>query len=318
MFARRGGRRLLAGLATAVLVCGVPPGTAAQELPRSALSVHAGGRWHEWWRSDRAPERWDRAAPRVTGAVQWQHAQPGIEWGELRLAGRGEAWRLRIILVRIDPSYVRLQLVESTRSGGTLGAWSVAAVPAEAVLGVNAGQFTGGQPWGWVVQDGREMQPPGHGPLSMAMMADRTGAIRLVPADSIELVRGMGGVQYAFQSYPVLLWNDGIVPTELRAAGRGVDVAHRDSRVAVGELRDGRMLLAITRFEGLGGVLSELPFGPTTPEMAALMGALGTRQAVMLDGGISGQLLLRLTDGRTRTWRGLRRVPLAMLLWPRA
>ena len=40
-----------------------------------------------------------------------------------------------------------------------------------------------------------------------------------------------------------------------------------------------------------------MPFGLTSPEMAAVMGALGCRQALLLDGGISGQLRLRDGDG---------------------
>jgi exopolysaccharide biosynthesis protein len=43
----------------------------------------------------------------------------------------------------------------------------------------------------------------------------------------------------------------------------------------------------------MGDVAGGVPLGPTTPEMAAIMGALGACDAVMLDGGISSQLLLR-------------------------
>jgi hypothetical protein len=312
-------RRLVVGTSGALLLAAALPAppALAQELPRSRLAVHTGTGWRTWWRSDRAPERWRAPLPAVARAVAWRPAQPGVEWGELRLAGRGEAWRLRVVLVRVDPARVRLELVDSTRAGGTLGGWSLDAAPDAALVALNAGQFSGGIPWGWVVRDGREVKPPGQGPLSMAIVKEASGAVRLVPADRIEAVRESGTVVQAFQSYPALLVGDGRVPEPLRAWGRGVDVGHRDSRVAVGELRDGRLLIAVTRFEGLRGVLSELPFGPTTPEMAALMGALGARQAVMLDGGISGQLLLRSADGETRTWRGMRRVPLGLLLWPR-
>jgi len=96
-----------------------------------------------------------------------------------------------------------------------------------------------------------------------------------------------------------------------------VDLDHRDARLALGLDRGGRLLIAITRFEGLGGALSSLPFGLTTPEMAALMGALGCRRAMLLDGGISSQLRLRLPDGETRVWRGIRRVPLGLVVLPR-
>jgi hypothetical protein len=47
------------------------------------------------------------------------------------------------------------------------------------------------------------------------------------------------------------------------------------------------------------------------------MGALGCARAVALDGGISGQLLMRERGGSTRTWPGLRAVPLGLAVLPR-
>jgi hypothetical protein len=73
----------------------------------------------------------------------------------------------------------------------------------------------------------------------------------------------------------------------------------------------------MTRFEGLGGALDNLPFGLTTPEMAALMGALGCRQAVLLDGGISSQLMVQDREGERQVWRGMRYVPLGLVAVPR-
>jgi hypothetical protein len=304
-------------VAAVLMLCAAATSLPAQELPRSALAVHQGGGWRTWWRSADAPGAWRAASPTLAGAVEWRSARPGLEWSEVRLSGRGEAWRVRVVLLRLDPKRFELRLREATRAGGTLGAWTTDSVPAEAALAFNAGQFSGGQPWGWVVRGGRETQAPGYGPLSMALVVDSAGGARLVEADSIEPVRRRGGIVEAFQSYPMLLRGDGEVPPQLHAHGRGVDVGHRDSRLALGELRDGRLLIALTRFEGLGGVLSELPFGLTTPEMAALMGALGCRSAMLLDGGLSGQLLLRDAAGRTERWNGLRRVPLGLEIFAR-
>lgn len=294
-----------------------PSASLPAALPASALAVRtAGGRWMEWWRAGSAPTRWAGPLPVVAGAVRWRSVSPGVEWGELRISGSGEAWRLRLVLVRLDPRRLSFTLAERTRDEGTLGAWSVDSAPSSAIVALNAGQFSGGQPWGWVTYDGRERQPPGHGPLSSALVVDRAGVARLIPMDSIAAARAGDDVVLAVQSYPTILWGDGEVPPQLRAPDRGVDVEHRDSRLAVGLQADGRLLVALTRFEGLGGVLTELPFGPTVPEMAAIMGALGARRAVLLDGGLSGQLLVR--DGpRTQRWRGLRRVPLALVVTPR-
>lgn len=290
----------------------------AQELPSSALAVRQGRAWRTWWHAETAPERWAAALPTVASAARWRRAAPGVEWAELRLSGSGEAWRLRVVLVRLEPRALRLRLVRATRDEGTRGAWALESSAAEALVALNAGQFEGSRPWGWVVRRGQEEQAPGFGPLSMALVVDAAGAARLVPADRIAAVRAAGGVVEAFQSYPALLDGDGVVPPPLRAPGRGVDVGHRDARLAIGQLRDGRLLLALTRFEGLGGALAVLPFGPTGPEMAALMGALGCARAVLLDGGISGQLRLRSARGELHDWPGLRRVPLALEVLPAA
>ena len=73
----------------------------------------------------------------------------------------------------------------------------------------------------------------------------------------------------------------------------------------------------MTRFDALGGALDRVPFGLTTPEMAAVMGAAGAIDAVMLDGGISAQLLVRDAAGVAHTWLGTRKVPLGLIAYPR-
>jgi len=292
-----------------------PPSAAA--LPSSALSVWTGRAWREWWRSDAAPGRWAAPHAAVSRAVRWQRAADGVEWGELRLAGVGEARRLRAVAVRIDPRRVRLRLDTAFAAGGERAAWSVDGAPRDAIVAVNVGQFIRTLPWGWVVLDGREFLAPGRGPLSTAVVVDSTGGVRWVAGDALADPGVRRGVAAAFQSYPTLLAGDGQVPAPLRAPGRGIDVEHRDARLGIGTLADGRLLIVLTRFDAAGEALGALPFGPTIPEFAALMGALGARTAVALDGGISGQLLVRDGAGETRAWRGMRRVPVGLVVLPR-
>ncbi|HEX6106504.1 MAG TPA: phosphodiester glycosidase family protein [Gemmatimonadales bacterium] len=289
---------------------------AALAADPTALAVRLAGGWEEWWRAEHAPWRWTAPLPVVADAVSWRPVSEGVDWGELTLSGSGEAWRVRVVLVRLDPARVHLTTREATRPDGRPAPWSIDSAPPQALVALNAGQFTSQGPWGWVVRGGVELRPPGTGPLAPALVVDTSGTVRLVPADSIALVRARGTVREAFQSYPTLLQGDGEVPPALREPGGGVDREHRDARLALGTTRDGRLLVALTRFEGLGGVLSNLPFGLSTPEMAALMGALGCRQAMLLDGGISSQLQLRADDGTVHRWRGIRRVPLALLALP--
>jgi hypothetical protein len=113
-----------------------------------------------------------------------------------------------------------------------------------------------------------------------------------------------------------VLLRDHDVPYALQDDARGLDVGHRDARLAMGRTSDGELLVAITRFDGLGAALGAVPFGLTVPEMAAVMGALGAQHAVLLDGGISAQLLAG--RGRARTLlSGWRDVPLGLIARPR-
>jgi exopolysaccharide biosynthesis protein len=292
----------------------------AAHLPASTLAIRAAGRWHPWWRSSAAPTQWTGPHPGVAGAVRWRRAANGAEWGELRLAGNGEAWRTKVVVVRLDPTQVRLALDTAFTAGGERPAWTIERARPDAVVAINAGQFPRTLPWGWVMLDGREMLAPGRGPLSTAVAIDSAGAVHWISGDSLAepaaAARARRGIVTAFQSYPMLLAG-GTVPPALRARGLGVDLAHRDARLALGTLADGRIVVALTRFDGAGDALDFLPFGLTVPEMAALMGALGARDAVMLDGGISSQMLIRPARGAPLTWRGLRTVPLALIATPR-
>jgi len=191
---------------------------------------------------------------------------------------------------------------------------------------VNAGQFTDAGPWGWLVHDGRELQAPAVGPLSSALAVGRDGTVAVVDAAELPAARTLalrGEIAEAVQSYPALLAGDGDVPAPLQAPGRGVDLEHRDARLAVGSLRDGRVLVVLTRFDGpgtraLSGALARVPLGLTVPEMAAVAGALGCARAVLLDGGLSAQLLVRDARGGAQRWPGLRHVPLGLVATPRA
>jgi hypothetical protein len=300
-----------AALASGLRAPAAPAGRARYDLPRSALRVQVGGEWRPWWSSERAPARWTSAP--LADVVEWRPASaPGLEWGTLRIAGSGEAWRLRVILVRLDPSRFRFRLPQRA-VGARRGAWTVDSASADAALALNTGQFARATPWGWLVRGGRELQPPGRGPLAAAFVVDTAGRVAIVPAESLAVARARGTAREAFQSYPAALLGEGEVPAALRAAGGGIDVAHRDARLALGELRDGRLLVALTRFDAAGEALQALPFGLTVPETAALMGALGARRALLLDGGISAQLVLRggAGDG-PQLWHGLRAVPMGL------
>jgi hypothetical protein len=287
------------------------PAAAAATHGSASLSVWSSGSWRTWWRADQAPARWSAPDSTVAGALVWNRIGAGVERATVRLACPAPAWRAKLVVVRLDPSLLDLSLqLDTTRDQRP--AWSIDRAPGDAILAVNAGQFVGGMPWGWLVREGKQLLERGHGPLASALSFHASGRTRWVHGDTL---LSPDGASIAFQSFPTLLAGDGVVPAPLRTPGRGVSHTHRDARLAIGETRDHRLLVVLTRFDALGDISGALPLGPTTPEMAAIMGALGARDAMMLDGGISAQMLLREAGRKAPLrWTGMRKVPMALIV----
>jgi hypothetical protein len=244
--------------------------------------------------------------------VHWLTRGGPLEWGELQLSGAGEAWRLKAIVVQLDPARFRFRLATALSNHGTIPEWTVDSAGDGARLAFNAGQFAGAAPWGWVVHRSREVRPRGRGPLAQTVFFDSLGGISFLDDSATVAAEAGGPISEAFQTYPSLLVGDGAIPAAFGELHPLLDVGHRDSRLAIGLTRDGKLLVLLTRFDGLGGQLDGVPFGLTVAETAALMGALGCRSAAALDGGISGQLLIRTGD-TTAIWRGWRKVPLGLI-----
>jgi exopolysaccharide biosynthesis protein len=255
------------------------------------------------------------AAALVTLGVLWHPVRAGVWQHESPMAAKGPLSVVNAIAIRINPAAHRFTLEMKTQDDGMRGAWTVDAMPDDGIVALNAGQFFAGFPWGWIVRDGVESQSPGTGSVTMAFVVSDGGSVSLLTPDEIPSMRGRATL--AFQSYPALLV-DGKLPPELLAPGRGVDLEHRDSRLAICTLGDGEMVVALTRFTGLGDAGSTLPWGPTVPEMAAHMRSLGCRRAMLLDGGISSQLAVRNERGKLLRWTNWRAVPLGLVVTPRA
>ncbi|MGE5177947.1 MAG: phosphodiester glycosidase family protein [Bacteroidota bacterium] len=303
--------RLVAVLAAVALGSNLPAPVPSVAGGAASLAVSRNGEWRVFWRADEAPARWAGPDPSLAAALHWRKLAEGAEWTSVRLACEAPVWRARLIVARLDPRRVSLSLEMDLSRADARPAWSIDRAPHDAILAVNAGQFVSTMPWGWVAIDGAQRLRPGYGPLSSAVAIDRAGRVRWFHGDSL---LDATGVAAGFQSYPTLLGGDGRVPAALRLPGRGVDLRHHDSRLALGETRDGRLLVVMTRFDAMGEGAGGFPLGPTTPEMAAILGALGASDAVMLDGGISAQLLLRdPSRPKPLRWPGVRKVPLALI-----
>jgi hypothetical protein len=195
------------------------------------------------------------------------------------------------------------------------GRWTIDSAPSAAALAMNAGQFRETGPWGWLVMRGYEERNPGRAPLAIGIGIDTAGRMRWVPPRRENAARGDRSIWFAFQSYPLLLF-DHRVPAAARDPDLS-DMRHRDARLVMAELDDGSLLFVLTRYGALGTVGERIPIGLTTPESIVLAMALGARHAVMLDGGTSAQVIVRDSTGQATRWPGLRKVPLGLVAMPR-
>lgn len=248
-------------------------------------------------------------------ALRWRPLQAGLSWTDFQV--HAGSWKLpiRVIVARVRPDAFDLRLVLATTSNRMTGSWNVDSVPPAGAIGFNAGQFKETGPWGWLVMHARELRDPGYGPLSAGIAIDSTGAVRWIDHTQLAKARNDRRIVFAFQSYPVLLKNGRAPP--LLFSSDDVDRKHRDARLILGELPDGSLIIALTRYDALGGAAERVPIGLTVPESVVMMQSLGTRNAVMLDGGISAQLVLRDSTGTAQVWKGLRNVPLGFIAIPR-
>lgn len=280
------------------------------QAQRITLSAQVGDREFPL-AADRLPRAFSGPGA-LTNALPWHSAQPGIEWAEFEARAGALNFPLRIIVVRLQPRALNLRLELRTRANRMTGAWTVDSVADDIAFAVNAGQFKETGPWGWLVMQSYEQRAPGYGPLSAGIALDTTGAVRWLLPAQLPQARRDRAIRFAFQSYPLLLF-DNQVPA-LLGTSRDLDRDHRDARLIFGEQSDGRLLLVLTRYDALHGLVQRVPVGLTVPESVLLAAALGARHAVMLDGGISAQMLLRDGTGELHKWSGLRAVPLALLV----
>ena len=257
----------------------------------------------------------EHALTHLSEKLRWHAARPGLALAETELRAGPWRWPVRAIVARLEPDSFDLELVWATRTNGMTGTWNVDSAALDVAFAINAGQFKETGPWGWVVMSSRERRDPGFGPLSAGIALDDTRRVRWIAPDALEAAREDRTIRFAFQSYPLLLLN-GAVPGLLFSSS-DVDRNHRDARLILGEMPDGALVIVLTRYDGLGGSAARVPIGLTVPESVAFMTALGARHAVMLDGGISAQMLVRRSDGVAYKWNGLRNVPLALVARPR-
>ena len=251
---------------------------------------------------------------RLAQHIHWRPLRAGLSMAEIELSAGALNIPVRAILVKLDPARFTFALQHATKANRVSGAWAIDSADARVAFAVNAGQFKEAGPWGWLRIAGADQGLPGAGALAYAVAFDSAGRVRWLAPRDIAASRRDRTIVHGFQSYPQLLHN-GEIPSRARDR-KLVDQTHRDARLIMAATDDGQLLFALTRFDALGRRTERVPIGLTLPESIALSSALGARHAIMLDGGVSAQMLVRDSVAQPTAWRGLRMVPVGLVAFP--
>ena len=269
--------------------------------PQPRLDLRVDGAWRAWrvWQPDARAAR-DSLLARV---IVWRDSAPGLRVGDFDVRVTGGLIRNDIAVVEIAPARFRFSLAATApgarRTVGELIGDSTA------VFVSNTGLFRpDGSPQGLVLVDG----VPGS---ALAGWLDVVVAIedgRLRPT-TIDGGRALTAGASAFQVLPWLVRDGRIVFGT--SSGVRLSRTHRDRRLTLCFGDDGLVRFALSNFSFLARGAARVPIGLTIPEQAMVAAALGCRDAIALDGGISAQVAVRA--GAVHRWPGFRRVPLLLV-----
>lgn len=269
--------------------------------PPAALDLRVDGAWRAWrtFREDAPAER-DAV---LAGAIAWRDSATGVRVGDFEVRVTKGLLVNSVALVELDPARFTFSLVPTPPDGRRTATEIVR--DSSVVLVTNTGLFRpNGTPQGIVVVDGRRRSALA-GWLDAVVVLEN-GRPRVT---TIAGARSLPDRASAFQTLPWLV-RDGQVVLGTRSGVR-LSRTHRDRRITLCLGFDGVVRIALSNFEFMGQDAGRVPIGLTIPEQALVAAALGCRDAVALDGGISAQLAVRAS--RLHTMPGWRRVPVFLV-----
>lgn len=271
-------------------------------VPVASLDVRVDGEWRAWqmFVVD-APAKRD---PTLARAIAWRDSAAGVRVGDFEVRVSGKMLRNSIAVVELDPSRFVFSLVPTPPDGRRTADEIIR--DSSVVLVTNTGLFRpDGTPQGLVLVDG----------VRRSALAGWLDAVVVFEggAPGVTTIQGARSLPVGTSAFQTLPWlvRDGRV---VLGTGSGVRLSrtHRDRRITLCLGSDGLVRLALSNFEFMGQDAGRVPIGLTIPEQALVASALGCRDAVALDGGISAQLAVRVS--RVHRMPGWRRVPLLMVV----
>ena len=224
--------------------------------------------------------------------VEWETLVPGLQWAELPLKHAPNPIGFSAFLLRVDPAQHTLRL-------GSLKAFHRGSVEEIATengmnIAINAGYFSEEGPVGLLKMKGKAQGTRNRWAAHLLLSPSD---VRILNQKNVDT----SSAYEAMQGFPAIM-SGGRTYGYMRHGGRGFDVlkVERRSAICVGE--DGWMFWLATDTVASGLSLNEL---------ASLLGGLGCRDAMGLDGGTSTGFYLSL-PGRAEAISNLKPVPVVL------
>ncbi len=232
------------------------------------------GTWTDITKQQTSRRRW--AARDAFLQVEWGEVTEGLERAVLPLRRPPNPLEVPLRLLRIDPArqqvivahlpdFARADVAEIARANGMVAA-------------INASYFSDEGPIGLLIEGGQQLHPQS-AKWAAHLLIDRAGAIRIVNRKQAKTT----GAIWAIQGFPAIM-SGGTIFSYIKS-GSSFNVLEVDRRSAACLTADGRLLLLATD----SGLVNGLSFY----ELGTVMGGLGCRDAMGLDGGSSTGFYLK-------------------------
>jgi uncharacterized protein YigE (DUF2233 family) len=224
----------------------------------------------------------------------WSQLEPGLETASLVLSRGPSPQQISLVLTKI--SLVSWELGVGYRADWSRGSVRELAEEKGFVAAINANFFSEIKPVGLLIDAGKQKNPDSR-KWAAHFLVSKAGQAQILNQKRPSLT----GIALGVQGFPAIMSNYKTF-SYMRIGGRDFDVRAVERRSALCILRSGELLWLVT---------DSITNGVSFSELATLLGGLGCKDAMGLDGGTSTGFFIKTTSYE-REVANLKAVPVVL------